>query len=587
VQARADASLDRPAFTPARSIARGRLALGVLLAVTLPLLFTALDLEFLDPDEGLYADVAAHMIRRGDWIMPHFNQLPYLEKPPLYYWMSALALLVDGRAEWPLRFCSAVSALGCVLLVWRIGRRLYGWAAGVLAGLVLATTAGNALYVRKASTDLLFVLCVTLALYGFLRDAERRGAGRRRFLLCYAAAALALLTKGLIGLAFPAIVIGAGLLWVRRLGLRDLNLGYGTAVFAAIALPWHLAVAWRAPELFWFYVVDNQILRFLNARGVIEDDIPVTTIGFLLLSFVWFFPWSPLVLARTGPAEGREAAWRPVIVIWALVVMAFFALSRSKLEYYALPAFPALALLVGAAWASARDVGRWLVVTAVGCAIVGVGAVAAGVQLTPAQALAGLAELNVYYRIVQERGGSFPFVSAAPFGRLLVALGVVLVAGSVTALVCWRRAAPRLAFAAVAGQGVVITVLILRLLHLVEPHHSVRPVAEALHARAAAGDVIAHEGSLEYSAALPFYTGRQVAVVNGVRGDLEMASRRPEAAGLFLDTEGLVRAWSGAPRIFLVSLRARERSVVAALPEGSVHVVGRFGSRWLYSNQGM
>jgi 4-amino-4-deoxy-L-arabinose transferase-like glycosyltransferase len=276
-----------------------------------------------------------------------------------------------------------------------------------------------------------------------------------------------------------------------------------------------------------------------------------------------------------------------VIVIWALVVVAFFAASRSKLEYYALPAFPALALLVGAAWASARDVGRWLVVTAVGCAMVGIGAVAVGLQLTPAQALAGLAELNVYYRILQEQGVPFPFASPAPFGQLLAALGVVLVVGSMTALVCWRRAAPRLAFGAVAGQGVVITALILHLLSLVEPHHSVRPVAEALHGRAAAGDVIAHEGSLEYSAALPFYTGRQVVVVNGVRGDLEMASRRPEAAGLFLDTEALVRAWSGAPRIFLVSPRARERSVVAALPAGSVHVVGRFGSRWLYSNRGM
>jgi hypothetical protein len=153
--------------------------------------------------------------------------------------------------------------------------------------------------------------------------------------------------------------------------------------------------------------------------------------------------------------------------------------------------------------------------------------------------------------------------------------------------VCWRRGTPRLAFAAVAGQGIVITVLIVQLLHVVEPHHSVRPVADALQAHAAAGDVIAHEGSLEYSAALPFYARRQVVVVNGTRGDLEMASRLPEAAPLFLDTDALARAWSGAPRIFLVSPRARERSVVAALPPGSVHVVGRFGSRWLYSNRGM
>jgi hypothetical protein len=587
VDVHVDASLDRPALAPVRAVARERLALGLLLAVTLPLLFTALDLDFLDPDEGLYGDVAAWMVRSGDWVMPHFNQLPYLEKPPLYYWISALTLLIDGRAEWPLRLCSALAALGSVLLVWRIGRRLYGPTTGVLAGVVFATTVGGALYVRKASTDLLFVFCLTLALYGFLRDAERRDAGRGRFLLFYVASALGLLTKGLIGLAFPVIVVAAGLLWVRRLGLRELNLGRGLAVFAAIALPWHLMVAWRAPELFWFYVVDNQVLRFVNARGVVEDDIPVTTLGFLLLSFVWFFPWSPFVLARSAAATTRHAAWRPVVVIWALVVVVFFAASRSKLEYYALPAFPALALLVGAAWASARDVGRWLVVTFAGSVIVGLAAVTAGARLTPAEALAGLAALNVYYRILQDHGVPFPFASPVPFGQLLVGLGVVLIAGSAAALVCWRRASPRLAFVAVAVQGVAIAALIVQLLYLVEPHHSVRPVAEALQARAAANDVIAHEGSLEYSAALPFYTGRRIVVVNGTRGDLEMASRRPEATGLFLDTGALARAWSGPSRMFLVSPRPQERSVIAALPAGSVHVVGRFGSRWLYSNRGI
>jgi hypothetical protein len=587
VQARADVSLDRPLFAPVAALVRGRLGLGVLLAVSLPLLFMALDLEFLDPDEGLYADVAAWMVRSGDWVMPHFNRLPYLEKPPLYYWMTALALLAGGHAEWPVRLCSAVSALGCVVLVWRIGCRLYGPAAGLCAGLVLATTAGTALYVRKASTDFLFVFCLALALYGFLRDAERRSGGRGRFLLCYAAIALGLLTKGLIGVAFPAIVIGAGLLWVRRLALRDLNLGRGLAVFAAIALPWHAAVAWRAPDLFWFYVVDNQVLRFLAARSVVEDDVPVTTLAFLLLTFVWFFPWSPFVLARSAPGSARHAAWRPVVVVWALVVVAFFAASRSKLEYYALPAFPALALLVGGAWASARDVGRWLTATVIGCLIVGGAAVVVGLRLTPADAMAGLAAFNVYYRILQDHGVPFPFASAAPFGQLLAALGIVLVTAPAIALVCWRRAAPRLAFVAVAGQGIAISVLIVRLISMVEPHHSVRPVADALRARATAADVIAHEGSLEYSAALPFYTGRQIVVVNGIRGDLEMASRRPEAAGLFLDTAALARAWGGASRIFLVSPRARERSVVAGLPAGAVHVVGRFGSRWLYSNQGM
>jgi hypothetical protein len=139
---------------------------------------------------------------------------------------------------------------------------------------------------------------------------------------------------------------------------------------------------------------------------------------------------------------------------------------------------------------------------------------------------------------------------------------------------------------AVGACGVGIAVLIVRLLAVVEPHHTAAPVAAALTRTAAAGDLIVHEGSLEYSAALPFYTGRRIVVVDGARGDLDIASRRPEARGWFLDAAGLAARWAGTERVFLVTQRPRERSVVAALPDASVHLVGRFGSRWLYSNRG-
>ena len=91
--------------------------------------------------------------------------------------------------------------------------------------------------------------------------------------------ALALLAKGLIGVAFPVLIVGITLLWTRRLALRDLNLARGAAVFAAIALPWHVLVAWRRPDFFWFYIVDNQILRFLDRRAFFEDDVPVTALA--------------------------------------------------------------------------------------------------------------------------------------------------------------------------------------------------------------------------------------------------------------------------------------------------------------------
>jgi len=568
-------------------VRRRWLELTLLVLVAAPLLFTAQGLEFLDPDEGLYAGIAQSMVRTGDWVLPHFNGLPYLEKPPLYFWLGATTLALDPLSEMAVRIWSAIAALGTVLLTWRMGRRLYGPAAGVMAGLILTTTVGFSLYVRKASTDFVFVFCMTLTLYGFLRDAARPShAGPARFLVFYAASALALLSKGLIGVVFPLAVVAMTLLWVRGLSWRDLNVGRGVVVFGAIAVPWHLLVALREPGLLWFYLMDNQILRFLGRRGFVEDDIPVGALTFVVLSFIWFFPWSVFALSRWAPSADPAARWRPLMVVWAVTVVAFFMVSRTTLEYYALPAFPALAVMVGGAWASGRDVGRWMAAGVIGSVAVGVAALWAGARLTPGATLAGLAELNVYYRILHEQGQALPFESVRPFAMLLQGLGASLVVGWLVAALAWWRGWPRTSFGAVGLTAVAIAALIVQLLYVVEPHHSAAPVSAAIGAVAGPGDVVAHEGSLEYSAALPFYTGRRVLVVNGVRGDLEISSRRPEAKGWFLDDAGFAARWRDAGRVFLVTQRPRERSVVAALPEGSVHLLGRYGSRWLYSNRG-
>ena len=582
-------------------------AVHILLAVSLLLFLPKLGMPLLDPDEGLYAEIAREMVTRGDWVIPHVNGLPYMEKPPLYFWLTASTFRLFGPSEWATRLWSAISALGTVLLTWRIGRRLYGAQAGLLAGVVVATVVGNALYVRRASTDQLFVSCLTLAMYGFLRDVERPDRGRARFLFVYVGAALGVLAKGFIGLVFPVLIIGLGLLAVGRFGARpamspgwrELNLARGLALFAAIAVPWHALVAWRSPMLFNFYVVDNHLLRFLNARRYVEDDVPSSTLAFLVASFLWAFPWSVFALARCGsdssrraqdlpppePGSSPYARWRPVIVIWLVAIVGLFAASRFKHEYYALPAFPALAVLVGAAWAGGRDIGRWLVIGLVGCGAVGAWALWTGAALTPGQALTGLAELNAYYRILRDQGAAFPFPSARPFGELLQWLGIVLIAGWGLAALCWFRAWRRGAFVALVGVAGVITVLIFRLLDVVEPTHSVKETAQALVAQAGPADVLVVEGTLEYSPALPFYTGRQFSMVNGALNYFSIAASLPEAVGLFLSTEEFIRLWEGPRRVFLVVRRPRGQSIVAALPAARVHELGRYGSRWLYSNR--
>jgi 4-amino-4-deoxy-L-arabinose transferase-like glycosyltransferase len=556
--------------------------LPLLLVVSAPFLFGKLGMPFLDPDEGLYATIAQEMVRGGDWVMPHANGLPYLEKPPLYFWLTSLTFVAIGPSELATRLWSALATLGTVILTWRIGRRLYGARVGLLAGVVMATLVGNALYVRKASTDQLFVFCLTLAMYGFLRDADRPDRGRARFLLCYLGVALGVLAKGLIGL-FPVLIVGLALGVVRRLSWRDLNMARGAALVALVAVPWHALVAWRSPVLFGVYVLDAHLLRFLNARRYVEADVPISTLAFLAASFVWAFPWSVFTLARPGPDPAGRAPWRPLIVLWLLVVVGLFALSRFKHEYYALPAFPALAVLVGGAWASGRDIGRWLGVGLLGCSAVGLGALWAGAGLTPGQVLDGLAELNAYYRILRDQQIPLPF-EPQPFGVLLRRLGLVLLLGWGLTTICWARGWRRGAFGILVGVSGMITLLIFSLLDVVEPHHSVKAVARTINAKAAPADVLVLEGSLAYSGALPFYTGRRVLLVNGAVDYFSISARLPEARGVFIDTEELIQLWDGPGRVFLVA-RSRGQGVAAALPAARVYELGSYGARRLYSNR--
>jgi hypothetical protein len=138
---------------------------------------------------------------------------------------------------------------------------------------------------------------------------------------------------------------------------------------------------------------------------------------------------------------------------------------------------------------------------------------------------------------------------------------------------------------ALVGTASAITVLIFRLLDVVEPIHSVKETARVITEQAGAADVLVVEGTLEYSPALPFYTRRRFAMVNGALNYFSIAASLPEARGLFLNTAELVRLWEGPQRVFLVVRRPRSESVVAALPASRVHEVGRYGSRWLYSNR--
>ena len=187
--------------------------LCLILLAGLPFTFWGLgSITFLDPDEGLYANLAQEMSRSGDWLFPRFNGILYLEKPPLYPWVAGLTMWLLQPSEWTARLWSALPGFLTVLLTWRLGCLLSDSRAGVYGALMLVSSAGYVLFVRKLSTDFLTIFAITLAVYGFVRDVAAPELGWRRFLWLYVGSGLAVLAKGLIGIVFPAAIVGLTLL---------------------------------------------------------------------------------------------------------------------------------------------------------------------------------------------------------------------------------------------------------------------------------------------------------------------------------------------------------------------------------------
>ena len=300
-----------------------------------------------DPDEGRYAEIPREMLSGGDWVIPHLNALVYLEKPPLQYWLTALAFRCFGQHEFAARLCTGLAGYLSLITVFYIGLNLWGLASGIRAVLFTSASILFVLLGHQLTLDMLLCFCLIAALGSFLMAQVRRGEGRAWMLCCWAAMAFAVLTKGLIGVLIPGATLITYIVWQRDWPLlRRLNLRWGLPLFTAIAAPWFVLAARANSEFLRFFFVREHFQRFLTP---IEHRTqpwwffaPVLVVGIM--------PWLPQAtraliapLADPGP-RGQFDASR-LLWIWCVFVLVFFSFSDSKLIPYILPAVPALALL--------------------------------------------------------------------------------------------------------------------------------------------------------------------------------------------------------------------------------------------------
>lgn len=301
------------------------------------------------PDEGRYVGVAWEMMRSGDWLVPTLNGLPYFHKPPLFYWITAASMTLFGAHDWTARAAPLLGAWAGAMAMYLFIRRWWGERMGRTVLVALLCQPMFYIGAQFANLDMLVAGCITvtvLLLAHAVLSMEAGRAGRQALAGAYAAAALGMLAKGLIGAVLPALIVGLWLLLGRRLAaLRSLVWWPGALLFCLIAGPWFLAMEWRFHGFFDYFFVVQQFKRF--AAGGYNNVQPFWFYPAVLLLFgLPWLPWLRPQLVRGRLADAQRGDLRLLMLLWAAVVVLFFSLPKSKLLGYVLPAVPPLAVLM-------------------------------------------------------------------------------------------------------------------------------------------------------------------------------------------------------------------------------------------------
>jgi 4-amino-4-deoxy-L-arabinose transferase-like glycosyltransferase len=683
-----------PPATPARP--RSTLYTILLLWIAFYASFTLFAPQLLDDADSVHAEVAREMLLRHDYVTLYANGIRYLEKSPLLYWSMAATMRV-------FQLCGATSArdlavaariplaltiLALAFILEAFARRIFHTTrAGLYAALILLSSFGIFLFTRILIPDAMVCLWTTLALYFFWRTEEldtephiRAPHHHRDHLRLYcggfaAACALNVLSKGLIGVVFPIAIVAIYLLLTRGIKrttrrLRELHPWATFEAFILIAAPWHILAGlanpteghpapfrfvdlhWQVPlptygnvhGWFWFYFMNEHLLRYLNLR--IPHDYDTAPLWlFWGLCFIWMMPWSAFVFKATAWAapffgkSSRTAIFRNqlrrhdlplkrrgalLLLVWAAVILLFFALSTRQ-EYYVLPALPAIAILIAGYLVHAniyrrvtqhlpptvRSVTRVIVsnspsevhdaidngisairITAI---LLILGTLFAATSLffllhskspTPNADLATL--LTQHPSDYALSMGHFLDLdtSALSLFRLPLALAAAsLFLGPLLALIFRRKSKPHYADLALAAGAFGFLLAAHLGLQTFAPVLTSAQLAQAIAPQIHANDLIAIHGEYESGSTLGFYLQRNnIHILEGRSSNLWYGSFFSDSPNIFETPQSIAQKWLGSQRIFLWQSLTDPPNQLPLLP-GPVYILIKSGGKEIVSNQ--
>jgi 4-amino-4-deoxy-L-arabinose transferase-like glycosyltransferase len=564
----------------------------------------------LDDADTVHAEAAKEMLQRHDWVTLYVNGERYLEKAPLMYWSVAASYKIFGISEWSTRLPLMLIVLAMILSTYGLGRWAFGDEGGLASGLVLTTALGPFLFTRFLIPDVAVGLWLTLTFWFFLISLEQPKPSR---FACWGLAtvcALNVLTKGLIGLVFPAGAILVYLLLTGNLRhLLKLRLFSSTLVFLLIGAPWHILAALRNPAqghvrgFLWFYFVNEHFLRFLNKR-VPRDYDTVPLILFWALLVLWLIPWTVFLPQSLQEVPRRWREFRSqmsrrqraylLFLVWNVVIVGFFSLSTRQ-EYYTIPAIPGLALLVGG-WlqrertsvvdSRARRSGRIssAILLAVGVIIAAVGFALLLFSQAPAP---GTDLSDLLRKNPQDYALSFGhFLDLTPqamgaFRVPLFGFSLAFLVGTLANFILRRSGRAGTGNAALVAMMVVVLACVRIAFGIFSPIISSKDLALAIREQYQPGDQIVVAGLYENASTLNFYTGLALRSLHVPGGNMWYGSQFPDAPTVWETQASFVNMWNGPGRVFFWT----DQASPVALRALNSYVIARRGGKTIFSNR--